>query len=126
MTTGAKVPALSMVIPVYRNARTIGPLYARIDQVLSSASIPFQVIYINDACPDGSGAVLEEMRAVHPNVEVLSIDHGGQHRAVLAGIRRATADSMVVLDADLQDPPEAIPALLGELERGFDVVFAGR
>lgn len=124
--TSANAHLLSVVIPVYRNAGTIIPLFDRIDRVLTSAAIPFEVVYVNDGCPGGSGVVLEELRRLHSNVKVLSIDHGGQHRAVMAGIRCATGDSLVILDADLQDPPEAIPALLRELNRGFGVVFAGR
>jgi hypothetical protein len=85
------------------------------------------MIGVVDGCPDGSGALMERLSERYPRVAAVVLgQNGGQQRAVLTGLSRAKGTFSVVLDADLQDSPEAIPKLLAGLERGYDAVFAGR
>jgi glycosyltransferase involved in cell wall biosynthesis len=121
-------PEVSVVVPVYRNRQTLRELHRRLAAALEGRS--HQLVFVDDACPEGSRALLEELAAEDPLVDVVHLERNrGQHRAVLAGLEVADARRVVVLDADLQDPPEAIPALLRRLGKegeGPAAVFAGR
>ncbi len=120
-------PEVSVVIPVYRNADTLSSLYQRVRQMLETQELTYEVVFVDDACPDGSLPALEELARADPRVGVLALERNvGQHRAVLAGLSCARGEWVVVLDADLQDPPEAIPALLAKAREGYAAVFAGR
>jgi glycosyltransferase involved in cell wall biosynthesis len=118
---------VSVVVPVYRNAETLYELHARLTAELAGTREPHELIFVNDASPDKSAAVLRGLKRRDPCVVVIELPNNiGQHRAVLAGLQRAAGRRVVVLDADLQDPPEAIPQLLAGLDGGAAVVFAGR
>jgi glycosyltransferase involved in cell wall biosynthesis len=119
-------PELSVVVPVYRNAATLAALHLRLRAVLEPLA-PFEVLFVDDGCPEGSRAVLERLATDDPRVAALVLDRNvGQHRAVLAGLACARGEWVVVMDGDLQDPPEAIPDLLRAASGGARAVFAGR
>jgi glycosyltransferase involved in cell wall biosynthesis len=89
--------------------------------------MPLEIIFVEDACPSGSLVVLQRLALRDSRVAVISLAQNvGQHRAVLIGLGYARGKSIVLLDADLQDPPEAIPFLLRGLNGGAAAVFAGR
>jgi polyisoprenyl-phosphate glycosyltransferase len=116
---------LSVIVPVYSNAATLAELHQRVRAATAGSDL--QIILVDDASPDDSRRVIAELAAGDPAVEPVFLERNiGQHAAVLEGMRRARAPWTVVMDADLQDPPEAIPALLAHGARGGDVVFAGR
>jgi glycosyltransferase involved in cell wall biosynthesis len=118
---------VSVVVPVYRNADTLEELHARLARVLEERGFEFEVLYVDDACPLGSLDVLRGVARSDPRAAVLSLArNAGQHRAILAGLSLTRGRGTVVLDADLQDPPEAIPRLLAKLDEGYGAVFAGR
>jgi glycosyltransferase involved in cell wall biosynthesis len=118
---------VSVVVPVYRNAETLPELYRRLRRTLEVQQLSFEMLFVDDACPVGSLAVLESLARSDSRVTVLALaENVGQHRAVLAGLAYARGDWAVVMDADLQDPPEAIPPLLAKGQEGFAAVFAGR
>ncbi len=120
-------PEIGVVVPVYRNAGTLDELHRRLRDVLESRSLSYEILFVDDACPAGSLEVLEELTRRNSSVSVLALGRNvGQHRAVLIGLENVTGGRLVALDADLQDPPEAIPALLDKLGEGHGVVFAGR
>jgi glycosyltransferase involved in cell wall biosynthesis len=120
-------PLVTVVAPVYRNEATLAELTRRVAAALASAGARLQLVLVSDASPDGSPQRIAELAAGDPRVEpVLLARNVGQHRAVVEGLRRARGEAVVVLDADLQDPPEAIPLLLAELRAGWGAVFAGR
>lgn len=112
-------PAVSVIVPVYGNASTLYELACRIANVL----LDYELIFVNDASPDDSRKVLETLEAcvvTHPS-------NRGQNAAVLTGFAHARGETVVVLDADLQDPPEAIPELLRQKrESGAAIAFATR
>jgi undecaprenyl-phosphate 4-deoxy-4-formamido-L-arabinose transferase len=112
-------PAVSVIVPVYRNASTLRELAARIANVLTD----YELVFVNDASPDDSARVLSQL-----NARVVTHEHNrGQNAAVIAGFAQARGDTFVVLDADLQDPPEAIPELLRrKAESGAVIAFASR
>lgn len=118
--------AIAVVVPVHRNRETVADLTRRILAAVPEA----RIVLVDDACPDGSGVVIDAL-AAHDG-RVLGLHHAenrGQQEAIRTGLRAADAAVYVVLDADLQDPPEAIRSLLDRLGRAegrVDAVFAGR
>jgi glycosyltransferase involved in cell wall biosynthesis len=120
-------PLVTVVAPVWRNAGTLEALCARTLAALSSAGARAQLVFVCDASPDDSAAELRDLAARDPRLEPVLLERRvGQHHAVIEGLRRARGETVVVLDADLQDPPEAIPRLLARLREGYGAVFAGR
>jgi glycosyltransferase involved in cell wall biosynthesis len=120
-------PDVSVVVPVFRNAETVRELRDRLARALHGSGESFEIVFVDDACPDGSAGALEELAREDARVSVLSLARNlGQHRATLAGLERTRGEWVVILDADLQDPPEAIPMLLARARAGADAVFAGR
>lgn len=116
---------VAVVVPVYGNEATLEPLVERLGAAL--AGHDWTVRLVVDASPDGSAAVAARL-ASDPRVLPQVLERNiGQHRALAAGLAVDDADAWVCLDADLQDPPEAVPALLARLGRGdVAAVFAGR
>jgi polyisoprenyl-phosphate glycosyltransferase len=119
--------SVSVVVPVYRNAATVDVLQGQLTRVLEACGLEFETIFVDDACPEGSGRRLHALAARDRRVRVVSHERNrGQHRAVVTGLEVATGEWIVIMDADLQDPPRAIPALLAAGRQGFSAVFAGR
>ena len=117
---------VSIVVPVYRNGPTLVPLWERIDRVLSTEGYRFEVIFVDDNCPDGSLEIARDLAAARAEVNVVALRRNvGQHWAVLTGLALSRGSWAVVMDADLQDPPEAIPRLL-DVDESVMAVFAGR
>lgn len=117
----------AVVVPVHGNATTLEPLHARLAAALAGRAWRLRIVV--DASPDDSADVAERLAAADPRVGVTVLHSNvGQHRALGVGLAaEPDADAWVCLDADLQDPPEAVPLLLARLERGdVHAVFAGR
>jgi glycosyltransferase involved in cell wall biosynthesis len=117
---------VAVVVPVYRNAESLGALAARLGAALTTSWTLHLVV---DACPAGSGTVADGLAAADPRIRVSHLPvNVGQHRAIAYGLAAETdADAWVCMDADLQDPPEAVPLLLAGLDAQASAgVFAGR
>jgi polyisoprenyl-phosphate glycosyltransferase len=116
---------VAVVVPVHRNGATLEELVSRVAAALDGRL--WRVRLVVDACPEGSGAVARELAARDPRVGVSELAvNVGQHAALRRGLAdEPEAAAWACLDADLQDPPEALPALLAALS-GHDVVFGGR
>ena len=120
-------PEISVVIPVYRNAATLAELAARLCATLDDRYDGFELVFVDDACPEGSSIVLTSLSIADIRVRVAThARNRGQNEAVLTGLEAARGRRIVILDADLQDPPEAIPDLLDALNDETDAVFGGR
>jgi polyisoprenyl-phosphate glycosyltransferase len=118
---------ISVVTPVFRCTASLPELYSRLRSVLDTENLPYEIVFVDDASPDNSSSVLAELTCNDPSVATVALERNvGQQRAVLAGLAQAHGTWIVVMDADLQDPPEAIPTLLSKLQEGFGAVFAGR
>jgi polyisoprenyl-phosphate glycosyltransferase len=119
-------PGISVVVPVYRSADILPRLVDETEQSLAAAGHAgrFEVILVCDASPDDSWSVIQRLARANPLVHgVLLRKNAGQHNATMAGLARARGARIVVMDDDLQHPPSAIPTLLAELDRGYDVCY---
>jgi polyisoprenyl-phosphate glycosyltransferase len=119
-------PDLTVVVPVFRNATKIHELAARLERALGSRT--YELLLVDDASPDGARTIIRKLAVEAPRVcGIVLAENVGQNMAVLAGLAHARGGAVAVMDADLQDPPEAVPVLLAELERnGAGAVFAAR
>lgn len=116
---------LDAVVPIYNEDKILPELDGRLRAVLSGLEFDWRVIYVDDGSVDGSGASLAALAVEHRRVSVVHLSRNfGQQLAIAAGLAMADADAVVLLDGDLQDPPEVIPELTAKWEEGYDVVYA--
>jgi undecaprenyl-phosphate 4-deoxy-4-formamido-L-arabinose transferase len=116
-------PYLSIVVPVYNEEYNLAPLMERLYPVLQGIGKPFEIIFTNDGSRDHSLDILRQMVQKYPGVKVIEFNGNfGQHMAILAAFEKASGQIIITLDADLQNPPEEIPRMVAEIERGRDVV----
>lgn len=116
---------LDAVVPIYNEADILPELDARLRRVLADTGFDWRVIYVDDGSVDGSVEQLASLAAEHDRVSVVHLSRNfGQQLAIAAGLSMADADAVVLLDGDLQDPPEVIPELIEKWREGFDVVYA--
>lgn len=117
---------LSWVLPLYRTGAQLEELLGRIDTVSRRLAVESEVVLVDDACPDGCGALADQAALRDARIQVVRLPrNGGQDAALRAGLRRSRGQWSVILDADLQDPPEAVESLW-PLRDGADIVFARR
>ena len=118
---------LSVVSPVYRGEKMIAELVRRNVEALSAITDDYEIILVNDASPDESWQAIEAECKKNPRVKGLNLSRNfGQHYAITAGLSYAKGEWIVVMDCDLQDRPEDIPALYAKAQEGYDIVFARR
>jgi polyisoprenyl-phosphate glycosyltransferase len=123
MTSGM----LSVVIPAYQEEDNVRRVYERLREVLDPTGMDWEIIFSVDPSPDRTEQVILEVRGEDPRVKMLRFSRRfGQPMATLAGLEAAAGDAMVVIDCDMQDPPEVIPDLVARWREGFDVVYAQR
>ena len=116
-------PYISIVIPVYNEEGNLRPLFARLYPVMQRIGKPFEIIFTDDGSRDRSLAFLKELAAEFPEARVIEFNGNfGQHMAILAAFEKSAGQIVITLDADLQNPPEEIPKLIAEVEKGCDVV----
>ena len=125
-TLNPRVPDLvSVVAPVYNEEATIEEFYSRVCGSLDG--LPFELVLVDDGSSDGSPLILDRLAANDPRVRVVALSRNfGHQTALTAGLDHARGDAVVMLDADLQDPPELIPKMLDHWRAGCDVVYAVR
>jgi polyisoprenyl-phosphate glycosyltransferase len=125
--TPAPPPAVevSVVLPVHRSRFALGELHRRLTAALGAATSSYELLFVDDACPERSGEAIAELSARDAHVRAMSLPRNvGQQRATWLGLAASRGSWVVVMDADLQDPPEAIPALLEAASPGVDAVLA--
>lgn len=120
-------PHLSVLTPTYCCAECLEELHRRLVACLTPITADFEIVVVNDGSPQADWAVLQRLAASDRRVKAINLSRNfGQHYALAAGVDRAEGDWVVVMDCDLQDAPEDIPALYRRAQEGFDVVFARR
>jgi len=124
-------PVLSLVLPLFNEEATIPELDRRLRAFLadvgSGVGESWEVIFVNDGSRDRSPALLKELARAEPRYKVLSLARNfGHQMAITAGLDRAAGEAVVVMDADLQDPPEVVRQMVAKWREGYDVVFGVR
>lgn len=118
---------ISVVVACYRDAGSIHALYERLAAVLQSVTPNHEIIYVNDASPDESQQILEELAAKDARLTVITHSRNfGSQAAFTSGMEQAIGDAVICMDGDLQDPPESIPPLVEKWLKGYDVVYGVR
>lgn len=118
---------ISIVVPVWREEKNISPFLERTVPLLERTGADFELIFCLDPSPDRSVGLILEHREKDPRLKLLVFSRRvGQPMATLAGLQYASGDAVVVMDVDLQDPPELILDMIAKWREGFDVVLAQR
>lgn len=118
---------ISVVIPMYGCRKAIPELYQRLSTVLQKLTSEYEIIMVNDSCPQNSWEEIEQLCKQDARVVGIEMARNfGQMKAITAGMDYSTGKLVVVMDCDLQDAPEEIPRLYAKLQEGYDVVFARR
>ena len=120
-------PQLSIIVPCFNEQEVIKHTHARLNDVLSAMGMTFEIIYIDDGSTDTTAIQLKEIQAASANARVIRLSRNFGHQiAVTAGLDYADGDAVVLIDADLQDPPEVIPQMVAKWREGFEVVYGQR
>jgi polyisoprenyl-phosphate glycosyltransferase len=118
-------PLLSVVVPVYNEEAVIEALHSRLLQVLSPSFESFEIVFVNDGSRDATPSMIDAICKSDQRFKALHFSRNfGHHAAVTAGLHAVTGNVIVVIDADLQDPPELIHEMIAKWREGYDVVYA--
>jgi glycosyltransferase involved in cell wall biosynthesis len=124
---GVTAPELSVVVPVYGCGDCVEALHAGLSASLSDLVVDFEIVFIDDRSPDQAWDLLKRLAERDPHVVSLRLSRNfGQHAAITAGLERSRGRWVVVMDCDLQDPPEEIHRLYAKALEGYDIVYAQR
>lgn len=121
-------PALiSVVCPAFNEEETVGGFAAEVEGVMRALAQPFEIVFVNDGSGDGTLARMMSIRAARGNVTIVDLSRNfGKEIATTAGLDHAKGDAVVVMDADLQDPPDLVAEMIEGWREGYDVVYARR
>ena len=118
---------ISVVVACYRDAGNVREMYSRLTGVLPQVTANYEIIFVNDNSPDNAEEILLEIAAQDAHVTVISHSRNfGSQMAFTSGMRQSLGDAVILMDGDLQDPPETIPVLIAEWAKGYDVVYGVR
>jgi glycosyltransferase involved in cell wall biosynthesis len=127
MTATRERELLSIVVPAYNEEDNVARVHQRLSEVLEALDMDWELIFAVDPCTDRTELRIAELREHDSRVKMLRFSRRvGQPMATLAGLEAAAGEAVVVIDCDLQDPPELIPKLVERWREGFDVVYAQR
>jgi len=123
----ANTPLISILVPVYNEEEVLAEFHETLDRALSELPVELEIVYINDGSSDNTLDVIHSLRSSDSRITLLDLSrHFGKEIALSAGLHKAAGDAVVIIDADLQDPPGLIPELIKEWQNGYDVVYARR
>jgi glycosyltransferase involved in cell wall biosynthesis len=118
---------ISIVVPVFNEASVLSEFHQRLTKAVATLSFDFEIVYVNDGSNDSTLDQIERLRQQDKRVTLLDLSRNfGKEIALTAGLHKAVGDAVIVIDADMQDPPELIPELITEWQNGYDVVYAQR
>ncbi|MCX6351520.1 MAG: glycosyltransferase family 2 protein [Bacteroidetes bacterium] len=118
---------LSVIIPIYNEEGNIKLLYERLTSVVGKMNLSYELVFVNDGSKDSSLEIIKQYAAQHPEIKYINLSRNFGHQiAVSAGIDNVVGNAVVIIDADLQDPPELIEPMYKMLNEGYQVVYAKR
>lgn len=118
---------LSIIVPVYKEADNIKPFLTRVEKALSKTGLTYEILFCLDPSPDTTEQVIQQEIQHNPNIKLMVFSRRfGQPAATMAGILHCQGETCIVIDVDLQDPPELIETLYQKLQEGYEVVYAKR
>lgn len=118
---------LSVIIPIYNEESNINVIYDRLSSVLNSMGLSYELLFVNDGSIDSSSTIIKSLAARDSHVKFINFSRNFGHQvAVSAGLENVSGDACVLIDADLQDPPELIEQLYKKYKEGYEVVYAKR
>jgi len=118
---------ISVVVPVYNEEAVIHESYSRLNRVLKGLDEPYELIFVNDGSRDATADIIRSICEADPCVRLIDFARNfGHQTAITAGMDYASGEAVIVIDADLQDPPEVIPEMIAKWREGFDVVYGQR
>jgi dolichol-phosphate mannosyltransferase len=119
--------SISVVVACYRDAENVSEMYRRLTDVLAQVTANYEIIFVNDNSPDNAEAILLEIAGRDARVTVISHSRNfGSQMAFTSGMGQSIGDAVILMDGDLQDPPETIPQLVAQWNQGYDVVYGVR
>jgi polyisoprenyl-phosphate glycosyltransferase len=117
----------SVVVPLYNEELVIEETHRRLSGVMTSLHEPYEIIYINDGSQDRTGLIVREICQADSHAKLLTFSRNfGHQTAITAGMDHAAGEAVIVIDADLQDPPDLIPEMISRWQEGYDVVYGHR
>lgn len=120
-------PLISIIVPLFNEELVIAEMYSRLTQVLNNANFDYEILLINDGSRDKTLSIARDICAADRNVKLISFSRNFGHQvAITAGIDKASGHAVVIIDADLQDPPELIPKMVDKWTEGYQVVYGAR
>jgi len=118
---------LSVIVPAFNEQQVLPAFHDRLSPVLDALDMEAEILYVNDGSRDRTHQVMRELRERDPRVAILDLSRNfGKEIAMTAGLEHARGDAVIIIDADLQDPPELIPRLVEGWLEGWDIVYAQR
>ena len=117
----------SVVIPAYNEELVVQETYKRLKLVMDSVNVPYELVFVNDGSKDNTAAILRKLCEADARVKLVDFSRNfGHQMASTAGMDYSTGDTVVLIDADLQDPPELIPEMIRKWREGYEVVYGVR
>ncbi len=122
-----ELPEISVVVPLFNEEESVNELHRRLDLALRSLATSYEIVFVNDGSRDATAALIDDLRELDPHLAVVDLSRNfGHQAAVSAGVDHARGQAVMVLDGDLQDPPEVIPQFVERWREGYHVVYAVR
>lgn len=116
-----------MVVPVHNESAVLHEFHGQLSEVMEATGCPYEILYVDDGSEDDSADLLAGIRAGDPRVAIIELSRNfGKEVALSAGLDHASGEAIIIIDADLQDPPELIHTFLREWRDGYDVVYGQR
>ncbi|HET9599029.1 MAG TPA: glycosyltransferase family 2 protein [Anaeromyxobacteraceae bacterium] len=120
-------PRYSIIVPAHNEEAVLAECHRRLKEVMDTTRERYELIFVDDGSRDRTGEMLQDLAALDPNVKVVSFSRNFGHQiAISAGMDHASGDAVIVIDADLQDPPSVILDMIAKWKEGYDVVYGRR
>ena len=119
--------SISVVVPCYNEQEVLRETYTRVKKVCNEQQLPYEIIFVNDGSRDQTWQILLELTGTDPSIKAIKLSRNfGHQMALTCGLDQSSGEVVVIMDADLQDPPELLNAMLEKWREGFDIVYGKR